>query len=151
MKAWVTAAALTLALCGIAAAAAQKGSRAEAVAMVKRAVAMVKAEGRDKTFAAISDPANRHFHDRDLYVYVYDFQGTVLAHGNNPQMVGTARIGLKDNEGRFMIKEMIAIAKTRGSGWVTFKWPNPVTKTVELKEGYIERVDDFLIGSGAYK
>ncbi|NYE62507.1 cytochrome c [Duganella sp. 1224] len=156
MKAWVAAAALGLAwglaLCGGgAAAAAQKGSRAEAVAMVKRAVAMVKAQGRDKAFAAISDPANTDFHDRDLYVYVYDFNGKVLAHGNNPQMVGTPRIALKDMEGKFMIQEMITLAKTRGGGWISYKWPNPVTKTVELKEGYIERVDDFLIGSGAYR
>ncbi len=151
MKVWVTVAVLSLALCGIASAATQKGSRAEAVAMVKRAVAMVKTNGREKAFAAISDPANTDFHDRDLYVYVYDFNGVVLAHGNNPQMVGTPRLHLKDMEGRFMIREMITLAKTRGSGWINFKWPNPVTKTVELKEGYIERVDDFLIGSGAYR
>jgi cytochrome c len=150
MKAWVTAAALSLALCGIASAATQKGNRQEAVAMVKRAVAMVKTEGREKAFAAISDPANTDFHDRDLYIYVYDFNGVVLAHGNNPQMVGTPRIALRDMEGKFMIKEMITLAKTRGGGWINYKWPNPVTKTVELKEGYIERVDDFLIGSGAY-
>lgn len=134
-----------------AAVAANRATDAEAVAMVKQAVAMVKTAGREKAFAAISDPADTRFHDRDLYIYVYDFNGVVLAHGNNPQMVGKSRIELKDNEGKPMIKEMIALAKNKGSGWVNFNWPNPVTKTVELKAGYIERVDNFLIGSGAYK
>jgi cytochrome c len=144
------AAAISLALCSVAVAA-QKGSQEEAVAMVKKAVAMVKSDGKEKTFAAISDPANSTFHDRDLYIYVYDFNGVALAHGNNPKMVGKSSIGLRDNEGKFIVKEMIRVVKAKGSGSVDFKWPNPVTKTVESKAGYVERVDDFLIGSGAYQ
>jgi len=144
------AAAISLALCGVSVAA-EKGSKEEAIAMVKKAVAMVKSDGKEKTFAAISDQNNSTFHDRDLYIYVYDFNGVALAHGNNPKMVGKSLIGLKDNEGKLIIKEMIEVAKTKGSGTVDFKWPNPVTKTVESKAGYVERVDDFLIGSGAYK
>lgn len=148
MKALFAATAISLAVCGVSSAA-QKGSKEEAVAMVKKAVAMVKTEGKQKAFAAFSDPANTTFHDRDLYIYVYDFNGVALAHGNNPKMVGKSLI-IKGNDGNLMIKEMIAIAKSKGSGWVDFQWPNPVTKTVESKSGYIERVDDFLIGSGVY-
>lgn len=131
--------------------AADKGSADEAVAMVGKAVALVKAEGKEKAFAAISDPANKTFHDRDLYIYVYDMNGTAVAHGNNPKMVGKSLIGLKDNEGKLLIKEMVDLAKTKGKGWVEYKWPNPTTKTVEQKAGYIEKVDDILIGSGIYK
>ena len=123
----------------------------EAVAMVRRAVDMLRSEGRARTFAAISDPANELFHDRDLYIYVYDLNGVALAHGNNPKMVGKPLIMLKDYEGKLIIQEMVKVAKNKGQGWVDFKWPNPVTKTVESKSGYIERVDDMLIGSGIYK
>lgn len=42
------------------------GTRAEAVAMVKRAQDMFKKDGADATFKAISDPSNKEFHDRDL-------------------------------------------------------------------------------------
>jgi signal transduction histidine kinase len=131
--------------------AADKGSADEAVAMVKRAVALIKADGKEKAFAAIADPANTAFHDRDLYIYVYDLNGVALAHGNNPKMVGKPLIGLKDNEGKSMIKEMVETAKSKGKGWVDFKWPNPVTKAVESKSGYVERIDDMLVGSGIYK
>lgn len=44
--------------------------------MVKKAAALIKSGGKDKAFAAISDPANKDFHDRDLYIYVYDLIGT---------------------------------------------------------------------------
>ena len=128
-----------------------KGTREEAVAMVKKAVALIKSDGKEKAFAAISDPSNTTFHDRDLYIYVYDLNGVALAHGNNPKMVGKPLIGLKDNEGKPMIKEMVDLAKTKGSGWVDFKWPNPVTKAVEAKSGYVEKVEDMLVGSGIYQ
>ncbi len=132
--------------------AAEKGSKDEAVAMVKQAAALVKSAGKEKAFAAISDPANKDFHDRDLYIYVYDLNGVALAHGNNPRMVGKNLIDLKDGDGKPMIKNMVDIAKSpAGKGWVEFKWPNPVTKVVEQKAGYVERVDDMMVGSGIYK
>jgi signal transduction histidine kinase len=153
MRALVSIAALSLSLFAASstALAADKGTADEAVAMVKRAVALIKSDGKDKAFAAIADPANTAFHDRDLYIYVYDLNGVALAHGNNPKMVGKPLIGLKDNEGKAMIKEMVDTAKSKGKGWVDFKWPNPVTKAVESKSGYVERVDDMLVGSGIYK
>ena len=153
MKALLSVAALSMSLltASSTALAADKGSADEAVAMVKRAVALIKSDGKEKAFAAISDPSNASFHDRDLYIYVYDLNGVALAHGNNPKMVGKPLIGLKDNEGKAMIKEMLDTAKTKGKGWVDFKWPNPVTKAVESKSGYVEKVDDMLVGSGIYK
>lgn len=132
--------------------AAPKGTADEAVAMTKRAVAMIKADGKDKAFAAISDPANASFHDRDLYIYVYDMNGVTLAHGNNPKMVGKNLIDLKDNEGKAVIRALIATAGSKeGRGWVDFKWPNPTTKVVEQKSGYIEKIDNMIVGSGIYK
>ncbi|MBV7536277.1 cache domain-containing protein [Duganella sp. sic0402] len=150
MKTLFAAAAISFALCGVSSAA-ERGTRSEAIAMVKKAVAMVKTQGKEQTFAAISDPNNTAFHDRDLYIYVYDFKGNALAHGNNPKMVGKSLIGLKDYESKMIVQDMIKVAKNQGNGWVYFKWPNPLTKTVEAKAGYVERVDDYLIGSGAYQ
>lgn len=145
------ATALLLSALALPAQASDKGSANEAMAMVKKAVAMVKSDGKEKTFAAIADPANKDFHDRDLYVYVYDLNGVSLAHGANPKMVGKNLLDMKDNEGKPMIQEMVKTAKEKGSGWVDYKWPNPVTKTVEAKSGYVEKVGDILVGSGIYK
>lgn len=153
MKALLNAAAISLGLLVLPTTsfAADKGSADEAVAMTKKAVALIKSAGKAKAFAEISDPNNKTFHDRDLYIYVYDMKGITLAHGNNPKMVGKDLIDLKDNEGKAVIRAMIDIAGSNGKGWTEFKWPNPVSKTVELKAGYIEKVDNMIVGSGIYK
>lgn len=47
------------------------GTKDEAVAMVKKAIECIKADGNDKAFAEISKPKGK-FSDRDLYVVVYE-------------------------------------------------------------------------------
>lgn len=151
MKMFFGGIAISLGLLAAPVYAAEKGSANEAVAMVKKAVALIKSDGKEKAFAAIADPANKDFHDRDLYIYVYDLNGVAVAHGVNPKLVGKNLLDMKDNEGKAMIQEMVKVAKEKGSGWVDFKWPNPVTKAVEAKSGYVERTGDLLVGSGIYK
>ena len=151
MKALLASVAISLGLLSTPVLAADKGTADEAVAMVKKAAAKIKADGKEKAFAAFADPANKEFHDRDLYIFVYDLNGVNLTHGNNPKMVGKNLLEMKDREGKPLIREMIDVAKTKGKGWVDYKWPNPVTQTVESKSSYVEKVDDMLVGSGIYK
>src|SRR5262249_54124676 len=77
-----------IAALGFGALAAEPVTKDEAVAMVKKAVAAIKAEGPDKAYAEISDPSGP-FVDRDLYVVVYGLDGMVLAHGANKDRIGT--------------------------------------------------------------
>lgn len=133
------------------AAAADKASAADATAMVKKAVSYMKEVGKEKAFAEFANPANKDFHDRDLYIFVYDMNGKNLAHGNNPKMVGKNLLEMKDSEGKYIIKSFIETANTKGKGWVDYKWPNPVTQSVESKSGYIEKVDNLIVGTGIYK
>lgn len=49
--------------------AAEFGTAAEAEAMVKKAVAFIKSQGKDKAFAEISNPKGK-FIDRDLYIFI---------------------------------------------------------------------------------
>lgn len=86
-----------------------------------------------------------------MYIYVYDLNGVTAAHGVNPKMVGKNLMDMKDIDQKPMIQEMVKLAKEKGSGWVDFKWPNPVTKVIEQKSGYVERAGDVLVGSGIYK
>lgn len=139
-----------LAFCG-AAVANERGTSDEAVAMVKKAVAHMKEAGRDKAYADFGDTANKTFHDRDLYIFVYDLNGNNLSHGNNPKMVGKNLIDMRDADGKFIIKGFVETANTKGKGWVDYKWPNPVTKAVESKSSYIEKVDNVIVGAGIYK
>jgi len=127
-----------------------KGTKTEAEALVKKAIAFYKANGKDKAFAEFSNLKGQ-FIDRDLYVFVYDMSGKVMAHGQNPRMVGKDLYDLADPDGKPFVKERIDIAKSKGNGWQNYKFSNPTTKKIEDKTAYIERVDDYVFGSGAYK
>lgn len=143
-----------LALCVLAlnpaAQAADKGTADEAVAMVKSAVKFLAANGKDKAFAAFSDPAGA-FVKGDLYVMVYDMEGNNKAHGSNAKLIGKNLLEIKDADNVFIVKNFIETAKTKGKGWVDYKWPNKVTNTVDNKSTYVEKTGDILIGVGIYK
>ncbi len=121
----------------------------EAVAMVKKAVAAIKSEGADKAYAEISNPSGP-FVDRDLYIVVYGLDGMVLAHGADKKRIGTNQINDKDVDGKEFIKERIALAKTHSSFWQSYKFMNPVTKKVEPKQMYCERLEQTIVCGGVY-
>jgi cytochrome c len=128
----------------------KKGKPADAEAMVKKAIAFYKANGKEKAVAAFNDPKGK-FVDGDLYILCYDLEGNCLAHGSNPKMVGKNWMELKDADGKEFVKERMKIAKEKGKGWQDYKWTNPLSKAIEPKTLYLERVDDIVIGCGAYK
>ena len=149
----VFAATLCLAFAGFQAQAAdsKKGTAAEAQAMVQKAIAAIKKEGRDKAFAQIDDPKGP-FVDRDLYVVVYDMKGKVLAHGANAKMIGKDVIDLRDNDGKYFVKERVEMmAKPDAKGWQDYKFMNPVSRAIEPKSMYLERFEDVIVGCGIYK
>ncbi len=133
-----------------AACAADQGSAAEAEAMVKKAVAHIKAAGPDKAYDEFTN--GKGFKDRDLYIIVYDLNGKNLAQGANPKLVGKDLIGLKDPDGKPIIQMFVDLAKGKGKGWVEgYKFLNPVSQKMEGKAMYLERVGDTLVGCGIYK
>jgi signal transduction histidine kinase len=132
------------------ASAAEYGTKDEAVAMVKRVQAMFAKDGADATFKAVSDKSVVQFHDRDLYPFVYDMSGTCVAHGARPALIGKNLIDLKDQDGKYLIRELVDIVNGPGSGWVNYKWPNPLTNKIEDKSSYVEKMGDYFVGVGVY-
>jgi cytochrome c len=127
------------------------GTKDEAIAMVKRVQAEFKKDGPDAAFKAVSDKATKEFHDRDLYPFIYDMSGLCVAHGARPALIGKSLIDLKDQDGKFLIREMVAMAKDPGNGWIDYKWPNPLTNKIEDKLSYVEKMGDYFVGVGVYK
>jgi cytochrome c len=129
--------------------AADVGTKDEATAMVKKAVALIKANGADKAYAEVSNPKGQ-FVDRDLYVVVYDMTGKCLAHGANAKMIGRDLIDNKDVDGKEFVKERVEMMKKQASGWQDYKFRNPTTNQIEPKAMYIERLNDVIVGCGVY-
>jgi signal transduction histidine kinase len=143
----VAAAGLTVAGTAVAAG---NATKEEAVAMVKKGVAYIKANGKDKGYAEITSKTSQ-FKDRDLYLVVYGLDGTVHAHGANEKMVGRNLLDLKDIDGKPFVKERVELAKTKGTFWQDYKFTNPVSKAVEPKQMYCERLEDTVVCGGVYK
>ena len=136
----------------IGAAHAQTGNAtaAEATAMVKKGVAFIKSSGKDTGYAAISIKGGQ-FHDRDLYLVVYGLDGLVRAHGANEKMVGKNLIELKDVDGKAFVKERVELAQSKGTFWQDYKFTNPVSRKIEPKRMYCEKLDDSVVCGGIYK
>jgi cytochrome c len=129
--------------------AAEVGTKDEATVMVKKAVALIKANGAEKAYAEFSNPKGP-FVDRDLYVVVYDMTGKCLAHGANAKMIGRDLIDNKDVDGKEFVKERVEMMKKQASGWQEYKFRNPTTNQIEPKAMYIERLNDVIVGCGVY-
>lgn len=133
-----------------AASAADHATKAEAVAMVNKAVAYIKDNGTEKAYAAFSKK-DGGFTDRDLYVVVYGFDGHVYAHGANEKLIGTDQSQAKDPDGKAFVAERIELAKKGQPFWQEYKFVDPVTNAVEPKEMYCEPVKDTAVCAGVYR
>lgn len=114
-------------------------------------VALAEARKSPKAaFVAFNDRKGPYVRE-DLYVFAVSLDDArFVAMGVNPALVGTEVGAMKDAAGKPIIAEMIALAKSKGSGTVDYVWRNPVTNKVENKHSRIERLDNYLIGVGYY-
>lgn len=119
----------------------------EAKAMAIKAAEYLKSAGPDKAFAEF-DAKQGPWHDRDLYVYVMDNTGVMVAHGTNPGLIGKSLMEFKDVDGKPITQDELAV---KDAGWVDYKWQNPLTKAVEPKTAYVVRAGDYVVVVGAYK
>lgn len=118
--------------------------------LVKKAAAHVQSQGLEKACKDFADP-NGGYLKGELYVFVQDVNIKVLCHPTNARLIGKELLDMKDADGKAFNKEMQQLAKTKGSGWITYRWPNPLNQQIAVKTTYIERVGELIVGSGIYK
>jgi signal transduction histidine kinase len=127
-----------------------RGTAAQAEAMVRKAVAYVNANGQAKAAEEFTNGTG--FEDRDLYISDYDMSGKVIAHGANAKLVGKNLIGLKDPDGKAFIQMIVDLARSKGKGWTdSYKFRDPLTDKTAEKVIYVERAGDTWIGVGIYR
>ena len=129
--------------------AAEVATKAEAEAMVQKAVKFMKANGKDKTYAEI-DKKDGQFTDRDLYLVAYGLDGMVRAHGAHAKMIGKNLIDIKDVDGKPFVKERVELAKKGHPFWQDYKFVNPVSHNIEPKTMYCVPEDDLVLCGGVY-
>ncbi len=128
----------------------QQGSAEEAIELVARAMAQRRRSASRNAFLRdLTDPA-QGFHDRDMYVFVLDRNGTYVAFGGNPAKVGTRVQDIAGIDGDGLLDAIITQASME-PGWVEYDITNPTTARVQTKMSFVQPVDDLFVGCGVYK
>lgn len=89
----------------------------------------------------------------ELYVSVINWDGVWLAYPPRPAGVGKSVLNVKDPDGKYLVKEMIDVAKNKGEGWVEYRWLNPKTNKIQHKIAFVKRVkgQDMYASAGIYQ
>ena len=131
-------------------------TRDQAKAFVKQAVDFAKKNPKEKFLEEVSGVKGQfHFNkgqNFDLYIFVYDQEGKVLAHGARRELVGQVRWTAKDPDGKPWIQDWTKLVKEKGSGWIEYKELNPAQNNkVMRKASFVELHNGMIIGAGIYE
>lgn len=91
-------------------------------------------------------------YDGSDYFWVNDLQPKMLMHPTVPALEGKDISETKDPNGKFLFRDMVAIAKRDGAGFVDYQWARPGEKTPVDKLSYVMLFEPWnvIIGSGIY-
>ncbi|KAB2921091.1 MAG: methyl-accepting chemotaxis protein [Dechloromonas sp.] len=87
----------------------------------------------------------------DDYYFGFDTSGVYFLHGGNQQMEGKSGIDLKDTNGKYMIRDMIAAGQA-GGGFVDYWFPRAGQQKAEPKLAFSSLFTpwNWVIGTGIY-
>ncbi|WP_051299881.1 cache domain-containing protein [Methylobacter luteus] len=119
---------------------------------VKNAVGQIEQHGT-AAFPLFYDPTGP-FIAKDEYIFVYDMNGFNIVLPAFPNLEGRDLLDLKDTQGKQLIREMLEVIQTSGSGWVDYMWPKPGESVSMQKSAYVTKAKMgdrwLLVGSGVY-
>jgi cytochrome c len=123
------------------------------VDLVNNAAAMLEQKGAD-AFMAFRAKESVWFKG-ETYIFVYGLDGKMLCNPPYAGFEGKNMIGIKDQNGKAYLQEMIDTAKSKGSGWIDYMLPKPGEMTPSKKLGYFRTAkmpdgQTVLVGSGLY-
>jgi methyl-accepting chemotaxis protein len=91
-------------------------------------------------------------YDGKEYFWVNDMQPRMLMHPTSSKLDGTDVSAVTDPNGLHLFVAMVEVAKTQGSGFVSYMWPKPGSEQPVPKISYVKAVPGWgwVIGSGVY-
>ena len=87
----------------------------------------------------------------DGYFFVYDMKGLNLVHPRQPDLIGTSLWDMRDDDGTYVIRELIARA-AEGGGFQRYLWPKPSSGKITRKIAYSIALPrwGWMLGTGIY-
>lgn len=108
------------------------------VDLVDNAAAEIEANPQ-AAYAHFRDPAGP-YRVKDAYIFVTNPEGVELVNPGFPNLEGHNLIDQKDAAGKPLMREILNVARTRGSGWVNYMWPKPGESVPTQKSTYVRKV-----------
>jgi methyl-accepting chemotaxis protein len=127
----------------------QQGTAEEAMALVARALEMREAVSGESFVRNLTE-VSHGFHDRDMYVFALDRNGSYRAFGGKPEKVGSRVQDIAGVDGQALLDAIVAQAEA-GPGWVEYDIVNPLSGGIQTKMSYVQQVDRLYVGCGVYK
>lgn len=126
-----------------------RGTAAQAKSLLEQAAVAMQRDSR-RAMADFGD-LNGPFIQDDLYVFVVDIDDMKMkAHGSMPHLIGSDGRKLADANGRAIIVEMEQKLRGAERAEIDYTWRNPVTRQIESKRSFIQKVDHYIVGVGYY-
>jgi methyl-accepting chemotaxis protein len=88
----------------------------------------------------------------DDYIFVYNEEGVNLVNGPDPELEGKNMIGMEDENGVMVIRELIEAAKKGQDEYVEYYWPKGQSEETYHKLSYSAYFEpwDWMVGTGVY-
>ncbi len=79
------------------------------------------------------------------------FDGVTLAHATNSKLVGKNMIEAQDVDGKYFARDLSEHGKKEASFWYDFKFVNPATEKIQVKDQYCESLNQTVVCAGVYR
>jgi len=91
-------------------------------------------------------------YDKNNYFWVNDFEPKMIMHPIKPQLNGKSVGGVKDPDGTPLFINMLNVVKSKGQGFVPYKWAKPGFDEPVDKISFVKGFTpwQWIIGTGAY-
>ncbi len=125
----------------------------EVQALAEKAHALVVEKGIEGAKPALHDKSGEFWSaDQELYAFVIDYDGNWVIYPPKPAGEGKNLLNVKDADGKELVREMITLSKTEGSGWTEYRWMNPATQKIQKKKTFVKAVDGqpYFVAVGLY-
>ena len=126
--------------------------KAFVIDMVTNAVREVETHGK-AAFQLFYDPTGP-YHVKNAYIFAIDMDGTEFVNPAFPNLEGISQIDMKDSQGKYINREIVAIARSKGSGWLDYLWPKPGESVPTQKSSYVHTANlegkPIILGCGVY-
>ena len=126
----------------------QQADREAPIKLVKRAKEAIEKRGLAAIAGVINDFGNKEFVYGPMGLFIYAFDGTVVAEAARPSIVGKNISKDRDEAGFFYVEDMLTLAKKQDHVWISYRTKRAVCSV--YAETFEDEGKKYLIGTGFF-